>query len=117
VATEQVRAMPAQVKERWLAVLPASRLIEPDEVAARVAFLASRRRPPSPARRSGSTAACTSARCRWVATAGAPRILLPDRGSLGLHRVIPTVATQVVTMYPAEKRHLIAALPVRLRSR
>jgi acetoacetyl-CoA reductase len=41
VATEQVRAMPAEVMERWLAVLPAGRLIEPHEVAALVAFLAS----------------------------------------------------------------------------
>src|SRR5207247_9470197 len=41
VATEQVRAMPAEVMERWLEVLPAGRLIEPDEVAALVAFLAS----------------------------------------------------------------------------
>src|SRR2546426_8623157 len=41
VATEQVRAMPPDVMARWLAVLPAGRLVEPDEVAALVAFLAS----------------------------------------------------------------------------
>ncbi len=41
VATEQVRAMPPEVMERWLAILPAGRLVEPDEVAALVAFLAS----------------------------------------------------------------------------
>ena len=41
VATEQVRAMPAEVMQRWLEVLPAGRLIEPEEVAALVAFLAS----------------------------------------------------------------------------
>ena len=41
VATEQVRAMPAEVMERWLAALPAGRLVLPEEVAALVAFLAS----------------------------------------------------------------------------
>src|SRR5204862_2525005 len=41
VATEQVRAMPAEVMQRWLEVLPAGRLIEPEAVAALVAFLAS----------------------------------------------------------------------------
>ena len=41
VATEQVRAMPPDVMARWLAVLPAGRLVEPEEVAALVAFLAS----------------------------------------------------------------------------
>ena len=41
VGTEQVRAMPAEVLERWLAVLPAGRLVETHEVAALVAFLAS----------------------------------------------------------------------------
>ena len=41
VATEQVRAMPPDVMTRWLAVLPAGRLVEPEEVAALVAFLAS----------------------------------------------------------------------------
>src|SRR5207244_1066912 len=41
VATGQVRAMPPDVMARWLAVLPAGRLVEPEEVAALVAFLAS----------------------------------------------------------------------------
>src|SRR5438094_67864 len=41
VATEQVRAMPPDVMARWLAVLPAGRLVEPEEVAALIAFLAS----------------------------------------------------------------------------
>jgi NAD(P)-dependent dehydrogenase (short-subunit alcohol dehydrogenase family) len=41
VATEQVLAMPADVLERVVAALPARRLIEPAEVAALVAFLAS----------------------------------------------------------------------------
>ena len=41
VATEQVLAMPAEVRERALAALPAGRLIEPAEIAAAVAFLAS----------------------------------------------------------------------------
>jgi NAD(P)-dependent dehydrogenase (short-subunit alcohol dehydrogenase family) len=40
VATEQVRAMPAEVLERVTKALPAGRLIEPEEVAALVAFLA-----------------------------------------------------------------------------
>jgi acetoacetyl-CoA reductase len=40
VATEQVRAMPAEVRERALSALPTGRLIEPAEIAAAVAFLA-----------------------------------------------------------------------------
>jgi NAD(P)-dependent dehydrogenase (short-subunit alcohol dehydrogenase family) len=42
VATEKVRGMPAEVLERVEAALPARRMAEPDEVAALVAFLASR---------------------------------------------------------------------------
>jgi NAD(P)-dependent dehydrogenase (short-subunit alcohol dehydrogenase family) len=42
VATEKVRAMPPEVLERVEAALPARRMAEPDEVAALVAFLASR---------------------------------------------------------------------------
>src|SRR3954454_15023989 len=41
VATEQVRAMPADVLERVTSLLPARRLVEPQEVAGLVAFLAS----------------------------------------------------------------------------
>jgi len=41
VATEQVLAMPAQVRDRALAALPSRRLIEPAEIAAAVAFLVS----------------------------------------------------------------------------
>jgi NAD(P)-dependent dehydrogenase (short-subunit alcohol dehydrogenase family) len=41
VATEQVLAMPAAIRERLIATLPAGRLVEPGEVAALVAFLAS----------------------------------------------------------------------------
>jgi len=41
VATEKVRAMPAEVLERVVAALPSGRLIEPEEIAALVAFLAS----------------------------------------------------------------------------
>jgi acetoacetyl-CoA reductase len=41
VATEQVRAMPPDVLDRVTAALPARRLVEPEEVAALVAFLAS----------------------------------------------------------------------------
>jgi NAD(P)-dependent dehydrogenase (short-subunit alcohol dehydrogenase family) len=41
VATEQVRAMPAEVLERVIGLLPAGRMVEPEEVAALVAFLAS----------------------------------------------------------------------------
>jgi NAD(P)-dependent dehydrogenase (short-subunit alcohol dehydrogenase family) len=40
VATEQVLAMPAEVRERVLAAVPTGRLIEPAEIAAAVAFLA-----------------------------------------------------------------------------
>ena len=40
VATEQVRAMPAEVLGRVTALLPARRLVEPEEVAGLVAFLA-----------------------------------------------------------------------------
>jgi NAD(P)-dependent dehydrogenase (short-subunit alcohol dehydrogenase family) len=42
VATERVAAMPAKVLERVEAALPARRMAEPDEIAALVAFLASR---------------------------------------------------------------------------
>jgi NAD(P)-dependent dehydrogenase (short-subunit alcohol dehydrogenase family) len=41
VATEQVRAMPAEVRERVLRALPTGRMIEPEEIAAAVAFLSS----------------------------------------------------------------------------
>lgn len=40
VATEQVLAMPADVRERAAALLPSGRLVEPDEIAAVVGFLA-----------------------------------------------------------------------------
>ena len=39
VATEQVLAMPAEVRERMLRALPTGRMIEPEEIAAAVAFL------------------------------------------------------------------------------
>ena len=41
VATEMVLAMPEEIRNRVLAALPARRFVEPDEVAALVAFLAS----------------------------------------------------------------------------
>jgi NAD(P)-dependent dehydrogenase (short-subunit alcohol dehydrogenase family) len=41
VATEQVLAMPAEVRERAQRALPTGRLVEPDEIAAAVSFLAS----------------------------------------------------------------------------
>ena len=41
VATEQVLAMPPDVRERAVRTLPSGRLVEPDEIAAAVAFLAS----------------------------------------------------------------------------
>jgi NAD(P)-dependent dehydrogenase (short-subunit alcohol dehydrogenase family) len=41
VATEQVLAMPEQVRERALAAAPSGRFVEPAEIAAAVAFLAS----------------------------------------------------------------------------
>ncbi len=40
-ATEQVLAMPQDVRERAAATLPSGRLVEPAEIAAAVAFLAS----------------------------------------------------------------------------
>jgi NAD(P)-dependent dehydrogenase (short-subunit alcohol dehydrogenase family) len=40
VATEQVLAMPAEVRERALRATPAGRMVEPAEIAAAVAFLA-----------------------------------------------------------------------------
>ncbi|MGO9490054.1 MAG: SDR family oxidoreductase [Solirubrobacteraceae bacterium] len=39
VATEQVLAMPAQIRERALAAAPGGRLVEPAEIAAAVSFL------------------------------------------------------------------------------
>jgi NAD(P)-dependent dehydrogenase (short-subunit alcohol dehydrogenase family) len=41
VATEQVLAMPAEVRERALAAAPSGRLVEPAEIAALVGFLSS----------------------------------------------------------------------------
>jgi acetoacetyl-CoA reductase len=41
VATEQVLAMPAEVRERAFAALPSGRAVEPAEIAAVIAFLAS----------------------------------------------------------------------------
>ena len=41
LATEQVLAMPQEVRERVLAMLPSGRPVEPAEIAAAVAFLAS----------------------------------------------------------------------------
>jgi NAD(P)-dependent dehydrogenase (short-subunit alcohol dehydrogenase family) len=40
VATEQVLAMPDEVRERVLRALPTGRMIEPAEIAAAAAFLA-----------------------------------------------------------------------------
>ncbi|HXR28647.1 MAG TPA: SDR family NAD(P)-dependent oxidoreductase [Solirubrobacteraceae bacterium] len=40
VATEQVLAMPAAVRERALQALPSGRMVQPQEIAAAVAFLA-----------------------------------------------------------------------------
>jgi len=42
VATEQVLAMPQEVRERILESLPSGRAVEPDEIAAAVSFLAGR---------------------------------------------------------------------------
>jgi NAD(P)-dependent dehydrogenase (short-subunit alcohol dehydrogenase family) len=41
VATEPVLAMPAEVRERALSAMPGGRLVEPEEIAATVSFLAS----------------------------------------------------------------------------
>ena len=41
VATEQVLAMPSEVRERATSALPSRRMVEPAEIAAAVAFLAS----------------------------------------------------------------------------
>ena len=41
VATEQVLAMPPEVRERALEALPSGRMVEPTEIAAAVSFLAS----------------------------------------------------------------------------
>ncbi len=40
VATEQVLAMPAEIRERALASAPSGRLVEPAEIAAAISFLA-----------------------------------------------------------------------------
>jgi NAD(P)-dependent dehydrogenase (short-subunit alcohol dehydrogenase family) len=41
VATERVKAMPAEIVDRLNATLPTGRMADPDEIAALVAFLAS----------------------------------------------------------------------------
>lgn len=43
VATELIAAMSPRLQRRWLAMMPAGRMAEPDEVAAAVTFLASER--------------------------------------------------------------------------
>jgi acetoacetyl-CoA reductase len=53
VATEQVLAMPAEIRERALRATPAGRMVEPREIAAAVAFLAG----PEAAQISGQTIA------------------------------------------------------------
>jgi acetoacetyl-CoA reductase len=57
VATEQVRAMPDEVRERALRAAPAGRMVEPDEIAAAVSFLAG----PEAAQISGQTIAVDGA--------------------------------------------------------
>jgi NAD(P)-dependent dehydrogenase (short-subunit alcohol dehydrogenase family) len=57
VATEQVLAMPDEVRERALQAVPTGRLIEPAEIAAAVAFLAG----PEAAQISGQTIAVDGA--------------------------------------------------------
>jgi acetoacetyl-CoA reductase len=57
VATEQVRAMPDEVRERALRAVPAGRMVEPDEIAAAVSFLAG----PEAAQISGQTIAVDGA--------------------------------------------------------
>ena len=52
VATEQVLAMPEEVRERVLRGLPTGRAVEPAEIAAAVAFLSSARQLKSAGRRS-----------------------------------------------------------------
>ena len=41
VATEKVRAMPEEVMERLMPLLPSGRMVEPDEIAAAVSYLCS----------------------------------------------------------------------------
>jgi acetoacetyl-CoA reductase len=57
VATEQVLAMPAEVRERALRSAPSGRFVEPEEIAAAVAFLAG----PDAAQISGQTIAVDGA--------------------------------------------------------
>ena len=69
VATEQVLAMPQAVRERALSALPSARFVEPDEVAAAVAFLAG----PDAAQISGQAIAIDGAASLMGLTLGSER--------------------------------------------
>ncbi|HEX3510760.1 MAG TPA: SDR family oxidoreductase [Solirubrobacteraceae bacterium] len=69
VATEQVLAMPEGVRERVLEMLPSGRLVEPAEIAAAVAFLASE----EAAQVSGQALAVDGAASLSTLTLGSPR--------------------------------------------
>jgi acetoacetyl-CoA reductase len=69
VGTEQVLAMPDDVRERALALVPSGRLVEPAEIAAAVSFLAS----PQAAQVNGQTIAVDGGASLTRLTLGSPR--------------------------------------------
>ncbi|HEY4428067.1 MAG TPA: SDR family NAD(P)-dependent oxidoreductase [Solirubrobacteraceae bacterium] len=69
VATEQVLAMPEEVRDRALAALPSGRFVEPSEIAAAVSFLAG----PGAAQISGQSIAVDGAASLMQMSLGAER--------------------------------------------
>jgi acetoacetyl-CoA reductase len=75
VATEQVLAMPAEVRERALAAIPSGRMIEPAEIAATVSFLAG----PEAGAISGQTIAVDGAASLPALSLGSERVSRRER--------------------------------------
>ncbi len=75
VATEQVLSMPQEVRERALEALPAGRMVEPAEIAATVAFLAS----DEAAQVNGQTIAVDGGASLSALSLGSERVRLRER--------------------------------------
>jgi len=76
VATEQVLAMPAEVRERIMQSLPSRRAVEPEEIAAAVSFLAGR----EAAQINGQTIAIDGGASLSALSLGSERVSRRERG-------------------------------------
>ena len=76
VATEQVLAMPAEVRERIMQSLPSGRAVEPEEIAAAVSFLAGR----EAAQINGQTIAIDGGASLSALSLGSERVSRRERG-------------------------------------